>query len=74
MSLSLLPYQQAKQMLQDMIELQLREDTGALLFAIYSSSNETTTPAKSNLACNDSEKDVFIHIAANHPKDWYYTL
>lgn len=56
-------------MLQDMIELQLREDTGALLFAVYSSSKETTTRAESNLACNDSEKDVFIHIAAHRPKD-----
>lgn len=64
-----MPNQQAKQMLQDMIELQLREDTGALLFAVHSSSKETTTRAESNLACNDSEKDVFIHIAAHRPKD-----
>lgn len=49
-----------------MIELQLREDT-ALLFAVHSSSKETTTRAESNLACNDSEKDVFIHIAAHRP-------
>ena len=69
MNLSLLPNQQAKQMLQGMIELWLREDTGALLFSVYSSSNETATPAESNPACDGSEKDVFIHIAANHLTD-----
>ena len=56
-------------MLQGMIELWLREDTGALLFSVYSSSNETATPAESNPACDGSEKDVFIHIAANHLTD-----
>lgn len=69
MNLSLLPNQQAKQMLQDMIELRLGEDTGPLLFSVYSSSNEAAAPAEPNPACDGSEKDAFIHVAANHLTD-----